>query len=76
MTKDTQNRQPIDKRQAILDYIEEFTAREGWPPTVREIGGRIGARSPSTVQRILDSLVKAGRLHRGGAARQLRVVKS
>ena len=36
-------------QQKIYDYIAETTQRQGYPPSVREIGEAVGLRSPSTV---------------------------
>ena len=47
----------LTKRQKqILNFIEEFTIRNGYPPSVREIGKAMGLRSPATVQSHLDKL--------------------
>lgn len=36
-------------REKILKYIKEFAQMKGYPPSVREIGGAVGLKSPSTV---------------------------
>ena len=48
------------KQQQIYDYILEFTAQHGYPPSVREIGAAIGLKSPSTVHFHLKGLEEAG----------------
>jgi len=52
------------KRQAILDYIEQFTCDNGYPPSVREIGEAVGLRSPSTVHSHLKILEEGGYLQK------------
>ena len=37
------------KQQQIYDYIVDFSAQHGYPPSVREIGEYVGLKSPSTV---------------------------
>ncbi|MFQ6099511.1 MAG: transcriptional repressor LexA [Armatimonadota bacterium] len=54
------------RRKRILDFIEKFTAEEGYPPTVREIGAAVGLKSSSSVQFHLVALRKMGYLERDG----------
>ena len=49
-----------DKLRLIYDYIVEATARQGYPPSVREIGEAVGLRSPSTVHTYLKRLQEEG----------------
>lgn len=48
------------KQQKIYDYILDFTAEHGYPPSVREIGAAVGLKSPSTVHFHLKGLEEAG----------------
>lgn len=48
------------KQQQIYDYIIDFAARHGYPPSVREIGEHVGLKSPSTVHFHLKGLEAAG----------------
>jgi repressor LexA len=52
------------KQKLVLDKIREFSRRNGYFPTVREIAAAAGLSSPATVQAYL------GRLRRGGALRR------
>ena len=52
------------RQQDIIDVIREFTAERGYPPSVREIGERVGLSSSSTVQSHLRNLEKRGFLKR------------
>lgn len=57
----------------VLDLVREL-GDHGLTPTVRQIGERVGISSPSGVQRVLDALVREGRLERTpGTPRSLRV---
>lgn len=53
------------KQQLILEYIAEFTAQNGYPPSVREIGAEVGLRSPSTVHAHLKTLRDLGYIEKG-----------
>jgi repressor LexA len=53
-----------DRQQRILDAIRAFTAERGYPPSVREIGERVGLSSSSTVQSHLKTLERRGLLRR------------
>lgn len=48
------------KQQQIYDYIISFTAQQGYPPSVREIGEYVGLKSPSTVHFHLKGLEEKG----------------
>lgn len=50
------------KQQRILEYIAEFTAAQGYPPSVRDICAGVGLSSPSTVHAHIKSLREAGYL--------------
>jgi repressor LexA len=57
-------RATTDKQQRILDVIRTFTTEHGYPPSVREIGERVGLSSSSTVQSHLKTLERHGLLRR------------
>ena len=48
------------KQQQIYDYIQAFSAQNGYPPSVREIGAAVGLKSPSTVHFHMKGLEEAG----------------
>ena len=52
-------------QQKIYDYIAETTRRQGYPPSVREIGEAVGLRSPSTVHFHLKHMEELGVLTKG-----------
>ena len=52
------------RQQEIFDFIKRYSARHGYPPTVRDIGKAIGLTSPSTVHTHLHNLEKIGLLKR------------
>ena len=53
-----------DKQKQILAFIREYTAEQGYPPSVREIGAAVGLRSPSTVHSHLKRLQELGYLEK------------
>ena len=57
-------RPPTERQSRILDVIRDFTEAHGYPPSVREIGERVGLSSSSTVQSHLKSLERRGLVHR------------
>ncbi|NLE73595.1 MAG: transcriptional repressor LexA [Actinobacteria bacterium] len=68
---------PLTERQlAILEAIEDLMHRNGYPPTVREIGSAVGLSSPASVQNHLHALERAGYVRRGSLKRRaLEIVK-
>jgi len=52
------------RQQEIWNYLVEYVDRHGYPPTVREIGERVGLASPSTVHAHLANLEREGMLRR------------
>ena len=52
------------RQQEIFDFIKRYSAKHGYPPTVRDIGKAIGLGSPSTVHAHLTNLEKLGLLRR------------
>lgn len=59
-----EERAPTERQARILEVIRGFTEERGYPPSVREIGERVGLSSSSTVQSHLRSLEKRGLIHR------------
>jgi len=55
----------LTKRQAeIFEFIKKYSAKYGYPPTVRDIGKAVGLASSSTVHAHLHNLEKVGLLRR------------
>ena len=52
------------RQQEIFDFIKKYSAKYGYPPTVRDIGKAIGLTSSSTVHAHLANLEKIGLLRR------------
>ncbi|MBV8148300.1 MAG: transcriptional repressor LexA [Candidatus Eremiobacteraeota bacterium] len=75
-----------ERQRRILQAIGEFTSERGYPPSVREIGERVGLSSSSTIHAHLKALEKRGLISRdptkpralrsevGGAVRDAMVV--
>jgi repressor LexA len=56
--------QTTDRQKRILEVIREFTAERGYPPSVREIGERVGLSSSSTIHAHLKTLERRGLISR------------
>ena len=55
----------LSRRQVqLLNYIKQYIAREGFNPSLGEIGAAFGLRSPSTIHEHLEPLFKVGVLKR------------
>ncbi|MCR8968716.1 transcriptional repressor LexA [Facklamia sp. 7083-14-GEN3] len=55
------------KQLNVLQSIYELLSENGYPPTVREIGARVGLSSPSTVHGHLDRLEESGLIERSAS---------
>lgn len=65
-----------ERQEEILRFIQEFRDNTGYPPTLREIGGKFGISSTFGVKRHLDALVKKGFLtQESNTSRGLSIVK-
>ncbi len=63
------------RQQAVLEFVERHIRENGYPPTLREIGGEVGISSTSVVNYNLDVLQKKGLLVRAQeTSRGLRLV--
>jgi repressor LexA len=66
-----------ERQRLILQVIEDAVRRQGYPPTVREIGAAVGLCSPASVHSHLSSLEEKGYIRRGSSKRRaLEVVRS
>lgn len=52
------------RQQEIFDFIKRYSAKYGYPPTVRDIGKAVGLASSSTVHAHLANLEKVGMIRR------------
>jgi repressor LexA len=52
------------RQQEIFDFIKKYSAKYGYPPTVRDIGKAVGLASSSTVHAHLANLEKVGLMRR------------
>jgi repressor LexA len=52
------------RQQEIFEFVKRYSAKHGYPPTVRDIGAAIGLTSSSTVHTHLANLEKLGLLKR------------
>lgn len=64
MRKDPAERPATERQRSILEVIRSFTAEQGYPPSVREIGERVGLSSSSTIHAHLKALERRGLISR------------
>jgi repressor LexA len=63
-----------DRQRLVLNFVEEFCRRQGYPPTVREVAAHFGVQ-PRAAADHLAALKKKGHLHREpGRSRGLSLV--
>ena len=64
------------KQQGILDFIADFTEKNGISPTYREIAAGLELKSVASVAEHIDNLVALGALKKAtdGSARALEIV--
>lgn len=53
-----------ERHKKILDFLKDYQEREGYPPTIREIGEETDISSTSVVNYYLDQLEKMGKIER------------
>ena len=56
-----------ERQQEVLDFIQAKIDRDGYPPTIREIGAELGIRSTNGVNDHLKALERKGYINRDGA---------
>lgn len=65
-----------DRRVYIVEFVRDFTAEHGYPPSFRQIAEATGLRSLSAVAFHVGALVDQGVLLRDpGTARSVRVAR-
>lgn len=64
---------PTPRQLEVLRAIHGEIVRNGWPPTIRELGRLLGIGSTNGVNDHLKALERRGWLVRGGVARGLRI---
>src|SRR5471030_1949879 len=62
------------RQEAILQYILEYVQREGYPPSIREIGRDFDIGSLRGVTVHLDALERKGYISRSNTPRSIKVV--
>lgn len=62
------------RQQMILQYIVDYVQKEGYPPSIREIGAQFGIGSLRGVTVHLDALERKGFIQRSNTPRSIKVV--
>ena len=69
------SQKPLTKRQEeVLSFLRRFTIKNGYPPSVREIGAAVGLSSSSTVHAHLQSLENKGLIKRDASSARALVI--
>lgn len=63
-----------DKAEKIVEFVQQFTLENGFPPSVREIGAAVGLRSTASVSYQLRQLQDKGLLQSPGEKGRKRTV--
>ena len=63
-----------ERQKSVLQVIREWIKEHGYPPTIRELGQRLGIKSLRGVTTHLDALVRKGQLTRKRSARGIRIL--
>ena len=62
-------------REEILRYITDYLQEHGYAPSVREIAGGVGLKSPSSVHRYLVEMINEGILETDAEAGTPRAIR-
>jgi SOS-response transcriptional repressor LexA len=66
-----------DKQKAVLEFIKNFVTKNGYPPSVRQIGIGVQLKSSATIQRYLVALRDHGLISWvPGGPRTLKVIET
>lgn len=63
-------RSAAERQQDILQFIQRYLQRHGYPPSVREIGAAVGLKSTASVARYLKRLEEGGQISHPPAKRR------
>jgi len=64
------------RQQQLLQFLRDYSAREGFPPTIAEIGRALALRSPHGVREQLQALARKGAIELiPNAARGIRILQ-
>ena len=67
-------KQLTKRQQTVLEVIQAWIREQGYPPTIRELGQRLGIKSLRGVTTHLDAIAKKGFLKRDSRARSISLV--
>ena len=62
------------RQEEVFAFLKRFTAKNGYPPSVREIGAAVGLSSSSSVHAHLQSLENKGLIKRDASAARALVI--
>lgn len=59
------NSELTERQREILDFLKDYIAASGYPPSLRDICARFGIKGPKNAGKHLDALEKKGFIKRG-----------
>lgn len=62
-----------DRQKEVLDFIQKSVEKQGYPPSLREIGRHFGMAGTRGAEKHLLALTKKGYLRKGAGARALEI---
>lgn len=62
------------KLESVYDFIVDFNDKNGYCPSLRQIGEQLGISTPSLVKYYLDMLEKKGKILRGAPPRRIIII--
>ena len=70
-------KKPLTERQKeILSYVQEYSAKEGYSPSIREICDRFGVSSTRGIHRHLETLEDKGYVKRASTPRSIKIINN
>ena len=63
------------REEDVLKFIKDFMLKNGYTPTIRQIGYGVNLKSTSSVQRYFDKLVSRGDIVQHGRSYAVRGMK-
>lgn len=64
------------RQKDVFDFVQAYVDKQGYAPSIREIGDALGMHSSSTVHSHLKKLARLGLLNRTNQARAIRLNSS
>lgn len=64
-----------ERQQEILSYVQDYSAKRGYAPSIRDICGHFGISSTRGVHRHLETLEEKGYMKRASTPRSIKIIQ-